>query len=109
MNRDNPKEYLSHDGWRTFAEWKETFRIRSGDRILEETRVLKETHVGPVLAIRDGYAFSARIIRFDSPALFEQAYLRTKAGSVKEYFEIMRTPGLSMWNHTVADSEGNID
>ncbi len=108
INPDNEKEYLSHDGWRTFSEWEETFRIKSGDRFLEEKKTIKETHVGPVLEVRDGYAFAARIIQFDSPTFFEQAYTRTKANSVKEYLEIMRMPGLSMWNHTIADSDGNI-
>ncbi len=108
INPTNPKEYLSHDGWKTFSEREESFRIKSGDRILEEKKTMRETHAGPVLEIRDGCAFAARIIKFDSPTLFEQAYNRTKARSVKEYLGIMRMPGLSMWNHTIADSEGNI-
>jgi acyl-homoserine-lactone acylase len=108
INPDNGKEYLSHDGWKTFSEWEETFRIKSGDGFLEEKKTIRETHVGPVLEVRDGYAYAARIIKFDSPTFLEQAYKRTKAKSVKEYFEIMRMPGLSMWNHTIADSKGNI-
>ncbi len=108
INPDNEKEYLSHDGWKTFSERKETFRIKSGDGFLEEKMTIKETHVGPVLEVKDGYAFAARIIEFDSPTFLEQAYNRTKAKSVKEYLEIMRIPGLSMWNHTIADTEGNI-
>jgi acyl-homoserine-lactone acylase len=108
INPDNKKEYLSHDGWRTFSEWEETFRIKSGDGFLEEKKTMRETHVGPVLEVKDGYVYAARIIEFDSPTFLEQAYTRTKAKSVKEYFEIMRMPGLSMWNHTIADTEGNI-
>lgn len=108
INSDNAKEYLSHDGWRTFSEWEETFRIKTEDGFREEKKTIKETHVGPVLQVKDGYAFAARIIKFDTPTFVEQAYNRTKAKSVKEYLEIMRLPGLSMWNHTIADSEGNI-
>jgi acyl-homoserine-lactone acylase len=108
INPGNEKEYLSQDGWKTFSEWEETFRIKSRPGFREETKTIRETHVGPVLEVQDGYAFAARIIKFDSLTFFEQAYNRTKATSVKEYFEIMRMPGLSMWNHTVADSEGNI-
>ncbi len=108
INPDNAKEYLSHAGWRAFSEWEETFRIKSKDRFLEEKKTIRETHVGPVIQVRNGYAYAARIIKFDTPTFFEQAYTRTKATSVKEYFEIMRMPGLSMWNHTIADSEGNI-
>jgi acyl-homoserine lactone acylase PvdQ len=108
INPDNANEYLSHDGWKTFAEWEETFRIKTEDGFQEEKKTMRETHVGPVIQVRDGYAYAARIIEFDTPTFFEQAYTRTKASSVKEYFEIMRMPGLSMWNHTIADSEGNI-
>jgi acyl-homoserine-lactone acylase len=108
INPDNEKEYLSPDGWKTFSEWEETFRIKTGDGFQEEKKTIRGTHVGPVLDARDGYAFAARIIRFDSPTFLEQTYNRTKAGSVKEYFAIMRMPGLSMWNNTVVDSEGNI-
>jgi acyl-homoserine-lactone acylase len=108
INPDNGNEYLSSDGWKSFSEWEETFRIKTKDGFREEKKTIQETHVGPVLEVRDGYAISARIIKFDSPTFFEQAYRRTKAKSVKEYFEIMRIPGLSMWNHTVADIEGNI-
>ncbi len=108
IDPDDGREYLSHDGWKTFTEREETFRIKSGDGFREEKKTIKETHVGPVLEVKDGYAFAARIIEFDSPTFLEQAYNRTKAKSVKEYFEIMRMPGLSMWNHTIADSEGNI-
>ncbi len=108
INPDNEKEYLSHDGWKTFSEWEETFRIKSKDGFREVKKTIRETHVGPVLQVKDGYAYAARIIKFDSPTFLEQAYERTKAQSVKEYFNIMRLPGLSMWNHTIADSEGNI-
>ena len=108
INPDNPEEYLSHDGWKKFSEWEETFRIKTGEGFREEKITIKETHVGPVLEIRNGHAFAARIIKFDTPTFFEQAYGRTKAASVKEYLEIMRMPGLSMWNHTIADSGGNI-
>jgi acyl-homoserine lactone acylase PvdQ len=108
INPENEKEYLSHDGWKEFSEWEETFKIKSGDEFLEKKLTIKETHVGPVLQVMDGYAFAARIIKFDSSTFLEQAYNRTKATSVREYFKIMRTPGLSMWNHTIADAEGNI-
>ncbi len=108
INPDDGMQYLSYDGWKKFSEREETFRIKSGDGFREEKKTIKETHVGPVLEVRDGYAYAARIIDFDSPTFLEQAYDRTKAGSVKEYFEIMRLPGLSMWNHTIADSKGNI-
>ena len=108
INPENEKEYLSHDGWHTFAEWEETFRIKSGSGFQEVNRTIQETHVGPVLEVRDGYAYAARIIAFDSPTFLEQAYQRTKAVSVEEYLEVMRMPGLSMWNHTIADTEGNI-
>jgi acyl-homoserine-lactone acylase len=108
INPDNRMQYLSPDGWKTFSEREETFRIKSKDGFREEKKTIKETHVGPVLEVRDGYAYAARIIKFDSPTFLEQAYNRTKARSVKKYFEVMRLPGLSMWNHTVADSEGNI-
>ena len=108
INPENEQEYLSHDGWRTFSEWEETFRIKSGSGFREVKRTIKETHVGSVLEVRDGHAFAARIIDFDTPTFFEQAYERTKASSVKGYLEVMRMPGLSMWNHTIADVEGNI-
>ncbi len=64
--------------------------------------------MGPVLQVKEGYAYAACVIKFDSPAFFEQAYKRTKAKSLREYFEIMRTHGLSMWNYTIADFKGNI-
>lgn len=108
INPDNAKDYLSHDGWKKFSEWEETFRIKTKDGFQEEKKTIRETHVGPVLQVKDGYAYAARIIKFDSPTFLEQAYNRTKAKSVREYFGIMRIPGLSMWNHTIADSEGNI-
>jgi len=108
INPDNTRDYLSHDGWKKFSEREETFRIKTRDEFQEEKKTIRETRVGPVLQVKDGYAYAARIIKFDFPTFFEQAYNRTKAKFVKEYFGIMRTPGLSMWNHTIADSEGNI-
>lgn len=108
INPENANEYLSRDGWKKFLEWEETFRIKTKDGFREEKKTIRETHVGPVLQVKGGYAYAARIIKFDSPTFLEQAYNRTKARSVKEYFGIMRIPGLSMWNHTIADSEGNI-
>lgn len=108
INPENEKEYLSHDGWKIFTEWEETFRIKTEDGLREEKKTIKETHVGPVLQVKDGYAYAARVIKFDSPTFLEQAYNRTKAASVREYLDIMRMPGLSMWNHTIVDTDGNI-
>jgi acyl-homoserine-lactone acylase len=108
INPDNANEYLSHDGWKTFSEWEETFRIKTKDGFQEQKKTIRKTHVGPVLQVQDGYAYAVRFIEFDSPTFFEQAYKRTKATSVNGYLEIMRMPGMSMWNHTIADSEGNI-
>ena len=108
INHDNAQEYLSHDGWKSFSEWEEIFRIKTKDGFQEQKKTIKETHVGPVLQVKDGYAYAARIIEFDSPTFFEQAHERTKTTSVKEYLDIMNMPGMSMWNHTIADSEGNI-
>jgi acyl-homoserine lactone acylase PvdQ len=47
INPDNAKEYLSHDGWRTFSEWEETFSIKKKDGFREEKKTIKETHVAP--------------------------------------------------------------
>lgn len=108
VDPQDPTRYQAADGWKQFSARTEEFRFVQGTEMAGRTETLLETHVGPVLMLRGGFAVAARVAGIDVPTFVEQLDRRTRARTVAEYIEAMRTPGMSMWNLMMADTAGNI-
>lgn len=108
IDPDDRTRYLSHDGWKEFVVHEETFKIKTESGEEKRVRTLMQTHVGPVIQVKDGTAYAAALVQVEPGGMYQQSYNKMRAASVEEYFEIMNTRGMSMWNQMVADTGGNI-
>lgn len=117
---DNIDEYLervlpSEDGLvyqhgserRPVATREVTIRYRTDTGMAERTFTAFRTHHGPVVREADGRWITVSLMEKPIEAL-QQSYLRTKAGNLDEYLEVMRLHTNSSNNTVFADAEGNI-
>ncbi|MGI9517350.1 MAG: penicillin acylase family protein, partial [Pirellulaceae bacterium] len=105
---DDKLKYRYDGGWREAESWKETIRIRSGDKLIEREIECVKTHHGPVF-IRSGdsgYAISVAKIREGGLPL--QFYEMSRATNLQEFQSAVGRRGLVFHNVMYADVEGNI-
>lgn len=107
LDPDNRESYL-YDG-ESISMKKESVSIEvlTDNGIVTETRDLFWSHYGPVLAFRDGKAYSAKSASMDEYRFFEQWYLMSKARTLDEFRGVLDMQALPMFNIGYADAEGN--
>ncbi|MFO0944398.1 MAG: penicillin acylase family protein [Planctomycetota bacterium] len=105
----NPLKYRYADGYRTAVEWKKTFKIKQGTRLIEREYSFKKTHHGPILAHIKGNIYRS----FQMAKLYDtywpsQHLKMGKARNFQEFQEAMRPIDFPFFNTVYADRDGNI-
>ncbi|MDX2202414.1 MAG: penicillin acylase family protein [Hyphomicrobiaceae bacterium] len=115
LNPDNPKEYLTPEGWRAFETARVAIKVRGGAEHVIERRW---TRHGPVMpdffrglgaALGPGYvAALGWTALVDDDATVSAGLDWQHARSVEDFFALMAPYQVPMQSMVVADTEGNI-
>jgi penicillin G amidase len=115
VNPDNPREYLTPEGWRPFAVDEMTITVKGvGDRTVERRR----TRHGPVLPgfyrnveslLAPGYVAALQWTALeDDDTTIAAGMFTTSVRGVEDYMERMRQYVVPMQSMVVADATGKI-
>ncbi|MBV8665750.1 MAG: penicillin acylase family protein [Burkholderiaceae bacterium] len=84
-----------------------TLRYKTASGMAEKTVTAYYSHHGPIVRSIDGKWVAVRLMQEPVKAL-EQSYLRTKARTYKQFYEVMKLRTNSSNNTVYADADGNI-
>ena len=116
INPDNPREYLTPDGWKAFSQRVEVIKVKGAEAV---ELLVRDTRHGPVISaampavdkasLRQGYviAFSWTALRPDDKT-FQAGIKLNRARDWNDFVEAMRDFGAPQQNVVYADVEGNI-
>ncbi len=115
VNPDNPKEYMTPEGWRPFGSQTVTFKVKGAADYSFERRT---TRHGPVMPdtfrniggyLAPGYVASlAWTALSDDDTTIAAGLLSDTARTIDDFFAQMRTYVVPMQSMVVADSKGEI-
>lgn len=116
INPDNPREYLTPDGWKEFSQRVEVIKVKGAETV---ELLVRDTRHGPVIsaampavdkaALREGHviAFSWTALRPDDKT-FQAGIKLNRARDWDDFVEAMRDFGAPQQSVVYADVEGNI-
>ena len=104
LDQSDPPRYRYGDEWRDLESREVTLQVRGGD---PQTHTLWFSHHGPIVALRGGKAYAARIA-YDDLVTLEAWRLFGLADSVEGIEKALATLTLFPQNVMAADTSGNI-
>ena len=104
IDQSEPPRYRYGDEWRELTSREVTLQVRGGD---PQSHTLWFSHHGPIVALRGGKAYAARIA-YDDLVTLEAWRLFGLADSVEGIQEALATLTLFPQNVMAADTSGNI-
>ncbi|MDP9177876.1 MAG: penicillin acylase family protein [Gemmatimonadota bacterium] len=108
---DHPTRPLSYrygTRYRSGTQWTETISVRTDSGMSTVPTVMRKTHHGPIVAVRDGKPLALRMAKLNEGAWIEQQYDMTRARSLDQFRAALRKQGVVYMNLTYADRDGNI-
>jgi acyl-homoserine-lactone acylase len=73
LNPDNARQYKYDGQWRDMTVVSEVIKVKDGDRVVEQKVDLEYTHHGPVVARKNGKAYTLKLPYFDQVGLTDQS------------------------------------
>jgi len=105
----NPLAYRYGKEWKQATEWTETLRVKTANGMETRTVLLRKTHHGPIVAVRDGMPLALRMAKLESTiGSVDQRYQMTRARTLEEFKTAMAALEVPMFNTMYADRKGNI-
>ncbi len=102
-----PRAYRYGAGYRTAVEWTDTIRVRTANGIEARPVLLRKTHHGPVVAVRDGHPVTLRLARLAADGWLGEWYAMTRARSTTELRRAMSPLAMLFGNVMAADRAGH--
>ena len=105
LKEDDPAKYLYDGQWRALAQRDITIEVKGlGPKII----TIWSSHHGPVIAMREGKAYAAKIAYTDEVQVSEAWHEFNNAKDYRGAVKAMNTRQLFPQNVMVADTSGNI-
>ena len=108
INPDNPLQYQVDGKWRDMTTRKITLRVREGDKLTEKNFEVPSTHHGPVVARKDGKAYTMALAYVDRAGLMEELYKVHVARSLDQIKLALSSCELMPQNIMVGTVDGDI-
>lgn len=105
INPENSAQYLYDGEWKSFTSRKVTLRIKDGE---DQTVTIDQSHLGPVVASREGRAYAARMAYADEVEVIEAWYNFIYGNDYRDAIRAMDSLQIFPQNVMVADTSGNI-
>ncbi|MGI9518162.1 MAG: penicillin acylase family protein, partial [Pirellulaceae bacterium] len=105
---DNDNKYRTDDGWQEATAWKETLKIKQGDKLVEREIDCLKTRHGPVFIKSGKQGYSIAAAKIAEGGLPRQFYEMAKANNLNEFQAAIGRRALVFHNVMYADTSGNI-
>ena len=103
----DPLAYRYGGSHRKAVEWRDTVRVKIGDRIETRTVAFRKTHHGPILGLRGNTALAVRAAAVEG-GVMEQRWAMARARNLREFRAALDRRTLTGSNTIYADRAGNI-
>jgi penicillin amidase len=84
LNPENSRQYKYDGKWRDMTVRTELLKVKDGDALREQKVELEYTHHGPVVARKNGKAYTLKLPYFDQVLLTDQAFKMITAKNLAE-------------------------
>lgn len=108
IDPDDPTRYRGLDGWESFGDSTETYRVLVGDQLEERQLPVRQTSLGPVMAEQDGTAYVFALPWPESSGRVRQVLEMARARNLAEFRQSLEPLGIVMFNIVYADAAGDI-
>jgi acyl-homoserine lactone acylase PvdQ len=103
----HPLRYRYGTGSRLAVEWRDTIRVRNGDRVEPRVVTFRRTHHGPIVGTRDGHPLALRMAHLADDGWLGEWYAMTRARNVRELRVAMQPLAMLFGNVMAADNTGH--
>lgn len=101
-------KYKFRDDWRPLQVRVETIRVKDGDQVKSQDVRIESTHHGPIVAHKNGKAYSISIPYADEFRLMEEAWRMTTARSLPEIKKALAMLQYMAQNIMIGTVDGDI-
>ncbi|MBS1792172.1 MAG: penicillin acylase family protein [Acidobacteria bacterium] len=108
LNPANPHQYKFQDKWLDLKVRKGTIKVLDGDKLVEKPIEIEYTDHGPIVAHKDGKAYSMAIPYFNEIGLTDQIYQMFTSHNLTEMKKALSQFQLMSQNVMVGTTEGDI-
>lgn len=108
INPSNPRQYKHNGQWRDMTIRKEVIKVMDGEKLTEKTVEIEYTHHGPIVAHKDGKAFSMAIPYFNEIGLTDQIYQMFTSNNLEGIKKALSQFQLMSQNVMVGTTAGDI-
>jgi acyl-homoserine-lactone acylase len=104
----NPRQYRFNGGWSAMTMRREKILVKRNNQVLPSEVELEYTHHGPVVARRDGKAYTMAIPYLNEVGLIDQIYQMFTSRNLKEMKQALSNLQLMSQNIMIGTVDGDI-